>query len=33
LRGGEALLSLASVPIEIGLSDLYEGIALPDAED
>jgi Uma2 family endonuclease len=31
LRGGDAMLSLASVPIEIRLSDLYEGIAL-DAE-
>jgi Uma2 family endonuclease len=32
LRGGEAVLSLASVPIEIRLSNLYEGIALSDAE-
>jgi Uma2 family endonuclease len=32
LRGGDAMLSLASVPIEIRLSDLYEGIALVDAE-
>jgi Uma2 family endonuclease len=32
LRGSEAVLSLASVPIEIRLSDLYEGIALADAE-
>ena len=31
LRGGEAALSLASVPIEIRLSNLYEGIALVDA--
>jgi Uma2 family endonuclease len=30
LRGGEAVLSLASVPIEIRLSDLYEGIAFED---
>lgn len=33
LRGGEAILNLASVPIEIRLADLYEGIALPDSED
>lgn len=32
LRGGEAVLSLASVPIEIRLSDLYEGIALEEAD-
>jgi Uma2 family endonuclease len=32
LRGDEAVLSLASVPIEIRLSNLYEGIALGDAE-
>jgi Uma2 family endonuclease len=32
LRGSEAVLSLTSVPIEIRLSDLYEGIALADAE-
>jgi Uma2 family endonuclease len=31
LRGGEARLSLASVGIEVPLSDLYEGIALEDA--
>ena len=30
LRGDEAMLSLASVPIEIQLSDLYEGIALEE---
>src|SRR5215467_5753959 len=30
LRGGEAVLSLASIPIEIRLSDLYEGIALEE---
>jgi len=30
LRGGEAALSLATVPIEIRLSDLYEGIALEE---
>ena len=32
LRGGEAVLGLASVRIEIRLSNLYEGIALVDAE-
>jgi len=32
LRGGEAVLSLASIPIEIRLSNLYEDIALVDAE-
>jgi Uma2 family endonuclease len=32
LRGGEAVLSLASVPIEIELCNLYEGVALADAE-
>ena len=32
LRGSDAMLSLASVPIEIRLADLYEGIALVDAE-
>ena len=30
LRGGEAVLSLTSVPIEIRLADLYEGIALSE---
>jgi len=30
LRGDQAVLSLASVPIEIPLSDLYEGIALEE---
>src|SRR5215470_9310821 len=30
LRGGEAVLSLASIPIEIRLSDLYAGIALEE---
>ena len=30
LRGGEAALSLATVPIEIRLSDLYAGIALEE---
>ena len=33
LRGGEAILNLASVPIEIRLGELYDGIALPDSED
>jgi Uma2 family endonuclease len=32
LRGGEAVLSLASLPIEIRLSNLYEGIALVDIQ-
>ena len=32
LRGGDAVLSLASVPIEIRLSDLYEGIALEEGD-
>ena len=32
LRGGDAVLALASVGIEVRLADLYEGIALPDAE-
>jgi Uma2 family endonuclease len=32
LRRGGAVLSLASVPIEIGLANLYEGVALGDAE-
>jgi Uma2 family endonuclease len=32
LRGSEAVLSLASLPIDIRLSNLYEGIALADAE-
>jgi len=32
LRGDEAMLTLASVGITIPLADLYEGIALADAE-
>lgn len=32
LRGGEAVLSLASLPIEIRLSNLYESIPLGDDE-
>ena len=32
LRGDGAVLALASVPLEIPLADLYEGIALADAE-
>jgi len=33
VRGAEAILNLASVPIEISLVDLYAGIELPDSED
>lgn len=32
LRGGDDVLSLASVPIEIPFADLYDGIALGEAE-
>jgi Uma2 family endonuclease len=32
LRGSEAALSLATVPIEIRFSDLYEGIALEEGD-
>jgi Uma2 family endonuclease len=32
LRGGEAVMALNSVPVEIGLSALYEGIALDATE-
>lgn len=32
LRGGEPMLTLASVGIEISMSDLYDGIAFDDAE-
>lgn len=30
MRGADAVLNLTSVPIEIGLADLYEGIALSE---
>ena len=33
VRGSAAVLVLASVPTEIRLGDLYEGIALPEAAD
>lgn len=33
LRGREAILNLASVGIEVGLAQLYEGIAIPEGED
>jgi Uma2 family endonuclease len=33
LRGREALLALHSVPTEIGLGDLYDGITFPADED
>ena len=33
LRAGEAILNLASVPVEIRLVELYDGIALPDTEE
>jgi Uma2 family endonuclease len=33
LRGADARLALASVGIEIPLAELYDGIAMPDAED
>ena len=32
LRGGDAVLSLASVSIDIRLSDLYEDIALEERD-
>ena len=32
LRGGEGILALSSVEIELPISDLYEGIALGDPE-
>jgi Uma2 family endonuclease len=32
LRSGDAVLSLSSVPIEIRLADLYEGIALEESD-
>ena len=31
MHGAEAVLSLASVPIEIRLAELYDGIAPPDS--
>lgn len=33
LRGGEAILRLDSVPIEIRLADLFDGIALPEEDE
>jgi Uma2 family endonuclease len=33
LRGPDTMLSLPSVPVEIRLGDLYEGISLPADED
>jgi Uma2 family endonuclease len=33
LRGPEAILTLQSVPAEVRLGDLYDGIALPETED
>jgi Uma2 family endonuclease len=33
LRGPEAILSLQSVPLEIRLGELYDGIALPETEE
>jgi Uma2 family endonuclease len=33
LRGETAILALESVPVEIPLNELYEGIALAEAED
>ena len=33
LRGSEGVLALSSVGIEIVMSDLYEGIALSEAEN
>ena len=33
LRGGDAVLNLVSVPVEVRLGDLYDGIALPDSEE
>lgn len=32
LRGGEAVLNLASVPFEVRLGELYDGIALADED-
>jgi Uma2 family endonuclease len=33
LRGADAMLALQSVPTEFRLGELYDGIALPEAED
>jgi Uma2 family endonuclease len=33
LRGGEAVLHLESVPLEVRLGELYDGIALADEEE
>ncbi len=33
LRGGDAVLNLVSVPVEVRLGDLYDGIALPESEE
>lgn len=33
LRGSDAVLNLASVPVEVRLGDLYDGIALPESEE
>ena len=33
VRGPEGTISLSSVPTEVRLAELYEGIALPDEED
>jgi Uma2 family endonuclease len=33
IRGPDAILTLASVPIEVRLSELYDGIVLPDEEE
>ena len=33
LRGGDAVLNLVSVPVEVRLGDLYDGIAPPEEEE